>query len=99
MTSLLPEQTETLRQLSELWRGTPFVLIGANALALQVDLEWRQTNDLDFAVSVALEDYPQASIVCPAGSAVVRANMPGARPRASEWTWFRPVQAFLRPVR
>ena len=58
MTSLLPEQTETLRQLSELWRDTPFVLIGANALALQIDLEWRQTNDLDFVVSVALEDYP-----------------------------------------
>ncbi len=25
---LLPEQKETLRQLSELWRDTPFVLIG-----------------------------------------------------------------------
>jgi len=58
MTSLLPAQQETLRQLSELWRDTPFVLIGANALALQMDLQWRQTNDLDFLVSIALEDYP-----------------------------------------
>lgn len=58
MTVLLPEQAETLRQLSELWRDTPFVLIGANALALQVDLAWRQTNDLDLVVSVGLEDYP-----------------------------------------
>jgi predicted nucleotidyltransferase len=58
VTDLLPEQTETLRQLSELWRDTPFILIGANALALQLDLEWRQTNDLDFVVSVALADYP-----------------------------------------
>lgn len=58
MTSLLPEQKETLRQLSELWRETPFVLIGANALALQMDLHWRQTNDLDLVVSIPLEDYP-----------------------------------------
>jgi predicted nucleotidyltransferase len=58
MISLLPEQKETLCQLSELWRETPFVLIGANALALQMDLHWRQTNDLDLVVSMPLEDYP-----------------------------------------
>ncbi len=58
MKSLLPEQTEALRQLSELWRDIPFVLIGANALALQIGLEWRETNDLDFVISVALEVYP-----------------------------------------
>lgn len=58
MSTLLPEQVETLRQLAQIWRDTPFVLIGANALALQIDLEWRQTNDLDLLISVALEDYP-----------------------------------------
>jgi hypothetical protein len=51
VTTFLPEQTQTLRQLSELWRDTPFVLIGANALALQIDFGWRQTNDLDFVIS------------------------------------------------
>jgi predicted nucleotidyltransferase len=65
VTSFLPEQTETLRQLSELWHDTPFVLIGANALALQIDLEWRQTNDLDFVVAVALEDYPAGLAALP----------------------------------
>jgi len=55
--NLRPEQEEALRQLLELWRDTPFVLIGAGALGLQVDLA-RQTNDLDFALSVALEEYP-----------------------------------------
>jgi predicted nucleotidyltransferase len=81
MTTFLPEQTETLRQLSELWRDTPFVLIGANALALQVDLEWRQTNDLDFVVSVALEDYP-------AGLAA----LPGwHRRREGEHAWLSPT--------
>jgi predicted nucleotidyltransferase len=81
MTTFLPEQTETLRQLSELWRDTPFVLIGANALALQVDLEWRQTNDLDFVVCVALEDYP-------AGLAA----LPGwHRRREGEHAWLSPT--------
>lgn len=81
MTPFLPEQTETLRQLSELWRDTPFVLIGANALAVQVDLEWRQTNDLDFVLSVPLEDYP-------AGLAA----LPGwrRRPREGEHAWLSP---------
>jgi predicted nucleotidyltransferase len=55
---LLPEQEATLRRLSGLWRETPFVLIGASALALQIDLEWRQTNDLDVVISVALDNYP-----------------------------------------
>jgi predicted nucleotidyltransferase len=78
---LLPEQKETLRQLSELWRDTPFVLIGANALALQIDLEWRQTNDLDFVLSIALEDYPAGL-----------ANLPGwqRRHREGEHAWLSP---------
>jgi hypothetical protein len=93
MTTFLPEQKAALRQLSELWRDTPFVLIGANALALQIDLEWRQTNDLDFVVSIALEEYP-------AGLAA----LPGwQRRREGEHAWLSPsgikVQAFLRPVR
>jgi len=65
VTSVLPEQTATLRELSELWRDTPFVLIGANALALQIDFEWRQTNDLDLVLSVALEDYPAGLAALP----------------------------------
>ena len=96
MTRLLPEQRATLRQLSGLWRDTPFVLIGANALALQLGLDWRHTNDLDFVVSVALEDYP-------AGLAA----LPGwQRRRDGEHAWLRPtgvkvdvVLASLRRVR
>ena len=82
MTRLLPEQAETLRQLAGLWRDTPFVLIGANALALQLDLEWRQTNDLDFVVSIALEDYPAGL-----------QSLPGwhRRPRAGEHAWLSPT--------
>jgi predicted nucleotidyltransferase len=81
VTSFLPEQTETLRQLSELWRDTPFVLIGANALALQIDLEWRQTNDLDFVISVALEDYPAGLEALPGWQ----------RRREGEHAWLSPT--------
>jgi hypothetical protein len=81
VTSLLPEQVETLRQLSRLWRDTPFILIGANALALQVDLEWRQTNDLDFVVSAPLNHYPAGL-----------AGLPGwERRREGEHAWRSPT--------
>ena len=79
--SFLPEQTRTLRQLSELWRNTPFVLIGANALALQIDLEWRQTNDLDFVISIALEDYPAGLETLPGWQ----------RRREGEHAWLSPT--------
>ncbi len=81
MTSLLPEQTETLRQLLDLWRDTPFVLIGANALALQIDLEWRQTNDLDFVISIPLEDYPAGLSALPGWQ----------RRREGEHAWLSPT--------
>jgi len=81
VTHFLPEQAETLRQLSKLWRQTPFVLIGANALALQVDLEWRQTNDLDFVVSVSLDDYPAGLSALPGWQ----------RRREGEHAWLSPT--------
>ena len=81
MTTFLPEQVETLRQLWQLWRDTPFVLIGASALALQVDLQWRQTNDLDFVLSIPLDAYPAGL-----------ATLPGwERRRAGEHAWRSPT--------
>jgi hypothetical protein len=90
MTRLLPEQRATLRQLSGLWRDTPFVLIGANALALQLGLDWRHTNDLDFVVSVALEDYPAALAALPGWQRRRDGEHAWLRPRASRWTWSWP---------
>jgi predicted nucleotidyltransferase len=81
MTTFLPEQRETLLQLLDLWRDTPFVLIGANALALQIDLEWRQTNDLDFVISVSLEDYPAGLSALPGWH----------RRREGEHAWLSPT--------
>jgi predicted nucleotidyltransferase len=48
-------QCQALRQFAELWRDTKFCLIGASALACQIDLP-RRTDDLDISVSVSLDE-------------------------------------------
>jgi predicted nucleotidyltransferase len=54
VSSFTRDQSTALRQLSEIWKDTRFCLIGASALARQVDLP-RQTADLDVSVSVSLD--------------------------------------------
>jgi predicted nucleotidyltransferase len=49
------EQSQALRELAELWRDTRFCLIGASALACQINLP-RHTGDLDISVSVSLDE-------------------------------------------
>jgi len=48
-------QCQALREFAELWSDTGFCLIGASALACQIDLP-RQTDDLDISVSVSLDE-------------------------------------------
>ena len=48
-------QCQALRQLAELWSDTRFCLIGASALACQIDLP-RRTDDLDISVSVSFDE-------------------------------------------
>lgn len=55
MSAFTTGQCHALRQLAELWRDTRFCLIGASALAGQIDLP-RQTDDLDISVSVSLAE-------------------------------------------
>ena len=55
MSAFTTGQTQALRQLAELWRDARFCLIGASALACQIDLP-RQTGDLDMAVSASLDE-------------------------------------------
>jgi predicted nucleotidyltransferase len=55
VTGFTKEQSDALRQLAGLWSETRFCLIGATALACQIDLP-RQTNDLDISVSVSLDE-------------------------------------------
>ena len=55
MSAFTTGQSQALRQLAELWKETKFCLIGASALACQIDLP-RQTDDLDMSVSVSLDE-------------------------------------------
>jgi predicted nucleotidyltransferase len=59
MSALTRDQAEALRQLADVWRGTRFCLIGASALACQIDLP-RKTGDLDMSVSVSLDELAAA---------------------------------------
>jgi predicted nucleotidyltransferase len=55
VTAFTTAQCQALRELADLWRDTRFCLIGASALACQIDLR-RQTDDLDISVSVSLDE-------------------------------------------
>lgn len=58
MRPLLPDNAvQVLRDLHEIWADTPYTLIGATALGLQVDMRWRRTDDLDLTVSASLADF------------------------------------------
>lgn len=64
--SLTDPQVKALCQLQRLKLKPEPVLIGASALALQMDFRHRQTNDLDVSLSVDIEDLP-SSFAMPAG--------------------------------
>ncbi len=56
MTTFSPEQVQALRELRGIWPNEEMVLIGASALGCYLDMEWRQTYDLDLSMSLSLED-------------------------------------------
>jgi predicted nucleotidyltransferase len=56
---LTKDQADALRQLADLWKDTRFCLIGASALACQMELP-RKTGDLDISVSVSLDELEAA---------------------------------------
>jgi predicted nucleotidyltransferase len=55
MSSFTAAQCRALRQLAELWGKTRFCLIGASALACQMELP-RRSDDLDVSASVSLDE-------------------------------------------
>ena len=58
MIGLDAAQRAALQQLAVALGDTPWVLIGATALACQNDMDWRRTDDIDVVVAVALDDLP-----------------------------------------
>jgi len=51
-------QLETLRDLAACWGTGRFVLIGAQALGCFLELDWRETQDIDVTVMTSVSEYP-----------------------------------------
>jgi predicted nucleotidyltransferase len=77
MKGLTAEQIETLRDLVSVWPHSRLVLIGASALACFIDMNWRQTLDLDLTVSLSQGEYR--------GPLTARAGWTQARSREHRW--------------
>jgi predicted nucleotidyltransferase len=51
------EQISALETLQRIWAEEQIVLVGASALSCFINMRWRQTYDLDFSISVSLEEF------------------------------------------
>lgn len=60
MTSLSADHVHDLRDLAAIYDSTPISLIGASALALQMEPQWRRTLDLDLTIALSIGEYPGA---------------------------------------
>ena len=74
---LTSEQIETLRDLRSVWPNSRLVLIGASALACLVEMNWRQTHDLDLSASISQAEFP--------GSLIGRTGWVPVRSREHSW--------------
>ncbi len=52
------DQVRALRDLDALWGPDSMVLVGATALACSIEMNWRETRDLDISVAMSIDDYP-----------------------------------------
>lgn len=50
--TLAPEQIAALRDIAETWPERPTVIIGATALGFYIDVQWRQTVEVDLVIAV-----------------------------------------------
>ncbi len=80
MTALTPAQFRALRTVAETWPNVRASLIGASALACQMNSYRRLTNDLDLVVAIGVEEADRL------------ARVPGWRPlpAAGEQAWQSP---------
>lgn len=56
MGPLTAEQLDAVRALRAIWPRTRMALVGAAALAFHIDMNWRNTADLDLAIAVSQSD-------------------------------------------
>jgi hypothetical protein len=81
--TLTTGQVKAIRDLRRARPDLEPVLIGASALALQMDFTWRQTNDLDLSLSLDLEDLHSGGHCRPIGSPIRTSSPAGGQPTAS----------------
>ncbi len=58
--ALTPDLARALLEVGSLWPAGEAILIGASALFLRLDAEWRTTRDLDLVVVSSVEDLADA---------------------------------------
>ena len=58
MNPLTADQISALRELRSIWPEERFVIIGAAAMGLFLDMHWRTTYDLDLTLSVGTSSFP-----------------------------------------
>lgn len=81
MNPFTEDHLTALRDLTQVWQGTKFSLIGAAGLTCQMEHFYRQTADLDLAVAVSLDSLPATF-----------EGLPGWRHRAGlEYRWESPA--------
>lgn len=74
------DQVQALRDLDTLWGRESIVLVGASALGCSIDMNWRETRDLDISVAITIDDYPGGL-----------SDLPGWKPNPTlEHEWFSP---------
>ena len=74
------DQVQALRELDALWGRDSIVLIGASALTCSIDMNWRETHDLDISVAISIDDYPGGL-----------SDLPGWKPHPTlEHEWLSP---------
>jgi predicted nucleotidyltransferase len=58
MNPLSSAQIAALRELRSIWPEEKLVIIGATALAFFIEMDWRETRDLDLTISVGMSAFP-----------------------------------------
>ena len=58
MNPLSSAQIAALRELRSIWPEEKLVIIGATALAFFIEMDWRETRDLDLTISVGMAGLP-----------------------------------------
>jgi predicted nucleotidyltransferase len=58
MVALTPDQAAALAAIRAAWPDVAMILIGAQAIGCHIDMTYRETDDLDLAIGIAIGAFP-----------------------------------------